>query len=209
MCRAARARSSLSHSLDAGLLVAQPFGTPWTMGARPQLQRVSPFLQIAPPDTPSCSLTACDWFTFCASHRQPDQPARFTFAHRALCAAAIRLLPAAEMVRFGLAVLTFAQRAFCARLILRRAAADMRNEPFEVKVPNAARPRRSARDFLLRTFPFSLQLLHHYGHVCRSLFLPLEGYSSRPLPCVNHTTPVLMTSIRDGPRMGEHILLHK
>jgi hypothetical protein len=53
------------------------------------------------------------------------QPARFTFAHLARCAAAIRFLPAAEIVRFGLAALTFAHRAFCARLILGRAAAGM------------------------------------------------------------------------------------
>ena len=67
------------------------------------------------------------------------QAARFTFAHRALCAAAIRFLPAAEIVRFGLAVLCFAQRAFCARLILRRAAADMvRDAPFELTLPSAA-----------------------------------------------------------------------
>ena len=51
--------------------------------------------------------------------------ARFTLAHLALCAAAIRLRPAAEIVRFGLAVLCFAHRAFCARLILRRPAADI------------------------------------------------------------------------------------
>jgi len=58
---------------------------------------------------------------------------RFTFAHRARCAAAILLLPAAEIVRFGLAVLCFAHRAFCARLILLRAAADIvRDAPFEL-----------------------------------------------------------------------------
>ncbi len=51
-------------------------------------------------------------------------PALFIFAHRALCAAAIRFLPAAEMVRFGVAF-GFDHRAFCARLIFRRAAADM------------------------------------------------------------------------------------
>jgi len=33
--------------------------------------------------------------------------------------------PAAEMVRFGLAVLCFAHRAFCASLILRLPAADI------------------------------------------------------------------------------------
>jgi hypothetical protein len=49
----------------------------------------------------------------------------FAFAHRARCAAAILLRPAADIVRFGLAVLCFAHRAFCARLIFRRAAADM------------------------------------------------------------------------------------
>lgn len=51
--------------------------------------------------------------------------ALFTFAHRALCAAAILLRPAAEMVLFGMAVFAFAHRAFCAKLIFRRAAADM------------------------------------------------------------------------------------
>jgi hypothetical protein len=51
----------------------------------------------------------------------------FHFAHRARCAAAIRLLPAAEILRlgFGGRPLVFAQRAFCARLIFLRAAADM------------------------------------------------------------------------------------
>ena len=62
----------------------------------------------------------------------------FTFAHRARCAAAIRLRPAAEIVRFGLAVLVFAHRFFCARLILRRPAADIvRDAPFEL-LPSAA-----------------------------------------------------------------------
>jgi hypothetical protein len=64
--------------------------------------------------------------------------ALLTFAHRALCAAAIRLRPAAEIVRFGFA-LCFAQRAFCARLILRRPAADIvRDAPFELTLPRAA-----------------------------------------------------------------------
>src|SRR5579864_6883148 len=68
-----------------------------------------------------------------------SHPARFTFAHRALCAAAILRRPASEIVRFGLADL-FAHRAFCAKLILLRAAADMawRDEPFELRLPNAA-----------------------------------------------------------------------
>ena len=67
-----------------------------------------------------------------------DVAARFAFAHRALCAAAIRLRPAAEIVRFGLAVLAFAHRFFCAKLILRRLAADMvRDAPFEL-LPSAA-----------------------------------------------------------------------
>ena len=61
----------------------------------------------------------------------------FTFAHLALCAAAIRFLPAAEIVRFGVAVFCFAHRALCARLILRRAAADIRDAPFEL-MPSAA-----------------------------------------------------------------------
>jgi hypothetical protein len=38
--------------------------------------------------------------------------ALFTFAHRALCAAAIRLCPVAEMVLFGFAVLILDQRFF-------------------------------------------------------------------------------------------------
>jgi hypothetical protein len=38
--------------------------------------------------------------------------ARFTFAHLARCAAAIRLRPATEIVRFGLAALS-GHRAFC------------------------------------------------------------------------------------------------
>ena len=61
------------------------------------------------------------------------------FAQRARCAAAIRLRPAAEIVRVGLAF-CFAHRAFCARLILRRAAADMvwRDEPLELRLPKAA-----------------------------------------------------------------------
>jgi hypothetical protein len=63
--------------------------------------------------------------------------ARFTFAHRALCAAAIRLRPAAEIVRFGAAVLCFAHRFFCARLILSRPAADIFRVPFEL-LPSAA-----------------------------------------------------------------------
>jgi hypothetical protein len=52
------------------------------------------------------------------------RPALFVFAHRALCAAAIRFLPADVMVRFGVAF-CFTHRAFCARLIFWRAAADM------------------------------------------------------------------------------------
>ena len=72
--------------------------------------------------------------------RVSHQPARFTFAHRALWAAAILLRPAAEIVRFGLAVLCFAHRAFCARLILRRPAADIvRDVPLEPTLPSAAR----------------------------------------------------------------------
>jgi hypothetical protein len=51
----------------------------------------------------------------------------FNFAHLALCAAAIRFLPAAEIVRFGFGarLFAFAHRAFCARLIRLRAEADM------------------------------------------------------------------------------------
>jgi hypothetical protein len=63
--------------------------------------------------------------------------ARFTFAHRARCAAAIRLRPAAEIVLFGFAVLTVAQRAFCARLILRLPSEDIFRVPLEL-LPNAA-----------------------------------------------------------------------
>lgn len=59
------------------------------------------------------------------------------FAHLARCAAAIRLRPAAEIVRFGFCVLVFAQRAFCARLILRLPSADIFRIPFEL-LPNAA-----------------------------------------------------------------------
>jgi hypothetical protein len=53
-----------------------------------------------------------------------------TFAHLALCAAAILFLPAADIVRLGLAApaliwaVLFAHRAFCARLIRLRAEAD-------------------------------------------------------------------------------------
>ena len=78
-----------------------------------------------------------------AESRQLTRPvcfpyaAFFTFAHRALCAAAIRFRPAAEIVRFGFAVLVLAHRAFCARLILRRPAADIVRVPFEL-LPNAA-----------------------------------------------------------------------
>jgi len=61
------------------------------------------------------------------------------FAHLVLCAAAIRFLPAAEIVRFGLAFLCFAYRAFCARLILLRPAAEIvRDEPFKLALPSAA-----------------------------------------------------------------------
>ena len=50
----------------------------------------------------------------------------FNFAHLALCAAAIRFLPAAEIVRFGFGarLFAFAHRAFCARLMRLRADAD-------------------------------------------------------------------------------------
>ena len=58
--------------------------------------------------------------------------ARFTFAQRALCAAAIRLRPAAEMVLFGFAVLILDQRAFCARLIARLPSVDIFRVPFEL-----------------------------------------------------------------------------
>jgi hypothetical protein len=53
-------------------------------------------------------------------------PARI-FAHRALCAAAILFLPAAEIVRFGFGArpFAFAHRALCARLIRLRADADI------------------------------------------------------------------------------------
>jgi hypothetical protein len=86
------------------------------------------------PDS-NASLPHLGWFLYAA---------RFTFAHLALCAAAIRLRPAAEIVRFGLAVLCFAHRSFCARLILRRPAADIaRDAPFEL-LPNAASASSSA-----------------------------------------------------------------
>jgi hypothetical protein len=74
-----------------------------------------------------------------ADLKRGHHPAGFTFAHRALGAAAILLRPAAEIVRFGVAVFCFAQRAFCARLILLRAAADIvRDVPFELTLPSAA-----------------------------------------------------------------------
>src|ERR1019366_9638003 len=52
-------------------------------------------------------------------------PARI-FAHRARCAAAIRFLPAGDIVRlgFGARPFAFAHRAFCARLIRLRTEAD-------------------------------------------------------------------------------------
>ena len=48
------------------------------------------------------------------------------FAQRARAAAAIRFLPAADMVRFGFGVrpFAFAHRAFCARLIRLRVDAE-------------------------------------------------------------------------------------
>ena len=51
----------------------------------------------------------------------------FTFAHLALCAAAIRFRPAADIVRFGFGArpFTLAHRAFCASAIFRREAADI------------------------------------------------------------------------------------
>jgi len=51
----------------------------------------------------------------------------FNLAHRALCAAAIRFLPAAEIVRvgFGARLFAFAHRAFCARLMRLRTEADI------------------------------------------------------------------------------------
>lgn len=54
----------------------------------------------------------------------------FNFAHRARCAIAIRLRPAAEIVRLGLTVppprfeADFAHRAFCAMLIFLRAGIE-------------------------------------------------------------------------------------
>ncbi len=88
-------------------------------------------------------------------------PAYFTFAHLALCAAAIRFLPAAEIVRFGLAVLVFAHRAFCARLILRRPAADIvRDAPFEL-LPSAASACVYPLELLLCVLTFLLQLLDY------------------------------------------------
>jgi hypothetical protein len=69
----------------------------------------------------SAQTATLDWSTMSRGRRHA---ARFTFAHLARCAAAIRLRPAAEIVRFGLAALCFVHRVFCARLIF-RAAADM------------------------------------------------------------------------------------
>jgi len=63
----------------------------------------------------------------------------FAFAHLALCAAAMRLRPAAEIILFGLVAFCFAHRAFCARLILRRAAGDrVRDALFELTLPKAS-----------------------------------------------------------------------
>jgi len=63
-------------------------------------------------------------------HRMDHWLFRFvlTFAQRALCAAAIFLLAAAETCRLGTSArpeFRFAHRAFCARLILLRANADI------------------------------------------------------------------------------------
>jgi hypothetical protein len=53
----------------------------------------------------------------------------FTFAHRALCAAAILLRPAADIVRLVTVApadgdIRFAQRALCAAVIFRRVAGE-------------------------------------------------------------------------------------
>jgi hypothetical protein len=67
-----------------------------------------------------------------------------TRAHRARCAAAILLRPAAEIVRvgfvtgFGPCPLALAHRFFCARLMRLRASADRMRPPFECEFPKAA-----------------------------------------------------------------------
>jgi hypothetical protein len=68
----------------------------------------------------------------------------FNFAHLARCAAAILLLPAAEIVRFGLGArpFVFAHRAFCAKLIFLRAEAD--RVWWELPPPNLPRTERAA-----------------------------------------------------------------
>ena len=85
-----------------------------------------------------CCCPLC-WASCLRSSSSLRNYARFTFAHLARCAAAIRFLPTAEIVCFGLAVRCFAQRAFCARLIFRFPAADIvRDAPFELPLPKAA-----------------------------------------------------------------------
>ena len=67
-----------------------------------------------------------------------------TRAHRARCAAAILLRPAAEIVRVGFVTgsgpcpLALAHRFFCARLMRLRASADRMRPPFECEFPKAA-----------------------------------------------------------------------
>src|ERR1035437_9325982 len=94
-------------------------------------------------DTPDPETTGPQFLKPLAAGRLASPPqlclvyaAPSAFAPRPLCAAAIRLRPAAEMVLFGFA-LCFAHRAFCARLILRRPAADIVRAPLEL-LPNAA-----------------------------------------------------------------------
>jgi hypothetical protein len=97
---------------------------------------VNPVLEIhaCPPKLSLCS-------------RHPYFFPAFTFAHLALCAAAILFLPAAEIVRFTIVMpvatgcdsfRVFAHRAFCAMLIRRRADADKVRRSFDPELPKAA-----------------------------------------------------------------------
>jgi hypothetical protein len=82
---------------------------------------------------------------------------RFNFAQRARCAAAIRLRPAIEMVRFGFGAwpFAFAHRGFCARLIFLRPAADIvRDAPLELLPSAGVWAELRARTVSLRAVPF-------------------------------------------------------
>jgi hypothetical protein len=90
---------------------------------------------------------------------------RFTFAQRARCAAAIRLRPAADILRRGVAF-CFAHRFFCAKLIRLRADADrvrLGLAALTLRLPKAVERRVNAMDFALRSVTFFSQLLHNIG----------------------------------------------